>query len=401
VTVRLGISIRQDECAAVVVRRGRVRWRGRVARDPREGARRALAELLAGAPKRRSGVRVVVAVGAAYVQIRQIGGVPPTLRAGIAARLVQENVASFFLRSPGRLVVTSVQRNADGTVWSAALDGTLVDETIDALRIARFASAAFVPEPVAAALVLAPGLHRVVDGDVAAEFVSANAKTLQRFRRARGDAIADTAETLEDLPPAIRSLGEDARHYIAAFGAASCSPNHPLAWRRPVDPGRVRSMARLRLGISAALLVLSIVAALLAPGVRAWTDARRSMRLADRREVVRAAAARVERDLRLVTGSLDRVERFVSKRDDVPLVLAELARALPESTALLGLRIDSLEVSLSILSPHAADVISELSHAERVASPGIRGSVMREAGKREALERATIHLRRRNSVPRR
>ena len=400
-TVRLGISIRQDECAAIVVRRGRVRWHGRIARDSSVGVRPALAELLASAPSRRSGVRAVVAVGASYAQIARIAGVPHTLPVGVVARLVQENVASFFLRSPGRLVVTSVQRNADGAAWSAVLDGALVEEAIDALRTARFGSAAFVAEPVAAALVLAPGLHRVVDGGVVAEFVSTNAGTFQRFRRTRGDSIAESADTVEDLPLAIRPLGEDARHYVAAFGAASCSPDHPLAWRRPVDPRRVRSMARLRLGASAALLVLSIVAALLAPAIRAWSDARRSMRLADRREWVRAAAARVESDLRLVTGSLDRVERFGSRRDDVPLVLAELARALPESTALLSLRIDSVEVNLSILTPHAADVVSELSHAERVAAPRILGSVMRERGKREPLERATIRLRRRDSVPRR
>jgi hypothetical protein len=405
VSARLGISIRRDECVGLVVRRGRVLWRRRAARDAIQGVGPAIAELLATAPQRRARVRVTVAVGASYGQIKRITGVPSAMRADVASRLVRENVMSFFLRSSPRLVTTGVQRGGDGAAWSAALDAALVEEVVDALRAAGFRPPVFVPEPVAASMVLAPGTHQVVDGDVVAEITITDRGALERICRLRrgsddrggGDANRDwTAASLRESSAAIRSLGEEARHYLAAFAAATCPLNHPLTWRPPADPRRVRSLARLRLGVAGATLVLSATAAAVAPGIRASVDARTTTRLAARREAVRVEAERIESDLRNVTAALDRVERFVSRRDDIPLLLAELARTLPDSSALLSLRIDSVETSLSVLTPHAADVIVELANAERVVAPRIVGSVVRDAGARTPLERATIRFRRRS-----
>ena len=404
-STRLGISIRRDECAGLIVRQGRVLWRRRAARDAIQGVGPAIAELLATAPKRRARVRVTVAVGASYAQIKRITGVPSAMRADVASRLVRENVMSFFLRSSPRLVTTGVQRGGDGAAWSAALDAALVEEVVDALLAAGFRPPVFVPEPVAASMVLASGTHHVVDGDVVAEITIPDRGGLERVCRLRrwsddgggGDANrAWTAESLRESSAAIRWLGEEGRHYLAASAAATCPRNHPLTWRPPADPRRVRSLARLRLGVAGAALVLSATAAAVAPGIRASVDVGTTTRLAVRREPVRVETERIESDLRNVTAALDRVERFVSRRDDISLLLAELARTLPDSSALLSLRIDSVETSLSVLTPHAADVIVELANAERVVSPRIVGSVVRDAGARTPLERATIRLRRRS-----
>ncbi len=402
-STRLGISIRRDECAGIVIRRGRLLWRRRVPRGAIEDVRSAIAELLAAAPKH--GVRVTVAVGASYAQIKRISGVPPALRADLASRLVRENVTSFFLRSSPRLLATGVQRGRDGATWSAALDAALVEEVIDALRAAGFGSPAFVPEPVAASFVLTPGTHHVVDGDVVAELTTTDRGALESVRRFRrgsdggrgGDANFEwSVESLRESSPTIRSLGEEARHYLAAFAAATCPRNHPLTWHAPADPRRARLLARLRLAVAAAALVLSATAAGVAPGVRASVDVRRSMRLAERGEAARLEAERIEGELLRVTAALDRVDRFASRRDDIPMLLAEVARALPDSTALLSLRVDSVETSLSVLTPHAADVIVELANAEGVVSPRIIGSVVRDVGARTPLERATIRFRRRS-----
>ncbi len=399
----LGISITRGECACVLVRRGGVRWRRRIARDATQGAGPALAELLATAPKRRAPIRVTVAMGASYAQIKRISGVPSTMRAELASRLVRENAASFFLRSSPRLITTGVQRGRDGAPWSAALDAVLVEEVVDVLRAAGFRPPLFVPEPVAASMVLAPGTHHIVDGDVVAELTITNRGALERVRRVRrgiddgggGDANREwTAESLRESSAPLRSLGEEARYYLAAFAAATCPANHPLTWRPPADPRRVRSLARWRLGVAAAALVVCATAAVVAPGLRASVDVSRAGRLAERGEAVRVEAERIEGELRNVTAALDRVDRFVSRRDDVPLLLAELARALPDSTALLSFRTDSAEASLSVLTPHAAQVIVELATAKRVVSPRIVGAVVRDAGARTPLERATIRFRR-------
>jgi hypothetical protein len=399
-SARLGISITRGECACVLVRRGRVLWRRRVARDAIRGVGPAIAELLATAPTRRA--RAIVAVGVSYAQIKRISGVPSTMGADLASRLVRENVTSFFLRSSARLVTSGVQRGRDGAALSAALDGALVDEVIDALRAAGFRPPVFVPEPVAASIVLPPGTYDVVDGDVVSELTITDRGALERVRQVRrgiddggrGDANREwTAASLRESSAALRSLGEEARHHLAAFAASTCPPKHPLTWRPPADPRRVRSLARLRLGVAAAALVLCATAAAVAPGARASVDASRATRLAERGEAVRMESERVESDLRQVTATLDRVDRFASRRDDIPLLLAELARTVPDSTALLSLRIDSAETSLSVLTPHAADVIVELANAKRVVSPRIIGSVVRDAGARPPLERATIHFR--------
>lgn len=403
-STRLGISIRRDECAGLIVRRGRIRWRRRVSRGSIDGIRAACAELLATAPTRRARIRVTVAVGVSYAQVKRISGLPSAMRADVASRLVRENVASFFLRSSPRLLATGVQLDGDGAAWSGALDAVLVDEVIEALRAARFRPPVVVPEPVVASMVLTPGTHHVVDGDVVTEFTMTDRGALERvrrFRRASGDDHAGgvsgewTAESPRETAPAMRSLGDEARHYRAAFAAATCPPNHPLTWRPAPDPRRARSLARLRVCVAAVALILFATAAAVAPGIRAAVDASRATRLAERGEAVRAEAERIEDELRSVTAALDRVDRFASRRVDIPLLLGELARAIPDSTALLSLRIDSVETSLSVLTPRAADVIVELANVERVVSPRIVGSVVRDGGARTALERATIRFRRR------
>jgi len=403
VSTRLGISIGRDECAGVIVRGGRVHWHRRVARGSTEGVGPAVAELMAAAPKRRARVRVIVALGASNAQVKRLSGVPPTMRADLASRLVRENVTSLFLRSSSRLVTTGVLRGADGAVWSAALDAALVDEVIDAIRAAGFGSPVFVPESAAASVVVTPGKHYLVDGDVVDELTTTERGTLERVRRIRrgsdvsGEGNANrewTVESWREPSPGIRSLGEESRYYLVAFSAATCPPTHPLTWRPPADPRRVRSLARLRNGLAAAALVLSATAAVVAPGLRASVDAGRWMRAARHHELVRRETELIEGELRSVTAALDHLDRFASRRDDLPLLLAELARTLPDSTALLSLRVDSVETTLSVLTAHAADVVVELANAERFVSPKIVGSVVRGAGAHTPLERATIRYRR-------
>ena len=391
-----GISITRDACSAVVVRAGRVRWCARVERDPGTPIAPAVARLLATAPRRHSRLRVAVSLGASYCQVKRITNIASTIRADVASRLVEQNAASFFLRS-SRLVTTGVERAADGSAWSAALDGALVDDLVDALREAGLGSAVFLPEPLAIALVLPAGAHRIADGDVVAEFSTTSRRTFARFRRVRDDVSAahTIADPPDDLPPALRSLGDGARHYAAAFGATTCPPNHPLTWRPPADPKRRRWFARLGVGAAAATFILSMIAVLVAPGIRASIDVASALRLAARHAAGRAEAARIETDLRRVTASLDRIDRFESGRGDLALLLAALARVLPDSTALLSLRVDTVEVSLSVLTPRAADAVSALASADNVVSPRIAGSVMRDASTRATLERATIRFRRR------
>jgi hypothetical protein len=394
-SARVGISITRRASVAVLVRRGRICWRRRIEREPNAAIAPALDTLLAQLPlTRRARAGACVSLGVSQSQIKRITGLPPVMRADLAARLVRENASSFFLRSSARLATTGIERDADGTTWCAALDGGLVDDVVEILRARGFRSPAFIPEPLAVAIVSAPGAHRIEDDGVVAEFTTNEHRAITQIRRVVGGVDAVDARATESFAAPLRALGEEASLYAAAFGAASLPANRALAWRPPSDPGSVRRWRRVRVASAAVLLVASVPGALVAPGVRAARDAARATRLAERRRTSAADASRVEAQLRRVTASLDRIARFESRRSALPLLLGELARALPDSTAMLAVHIDSIEVSLSVLTPRAADAVAGLAGANGVASATIVGSVIRDAGARVTLERATIRLRR-------
>jgi hypothetical protein len=396
VSARVGISIRRNACAAVVVRRGRIRWRESAEREANAPIAPALTALLARMPLRRRGrVAVGIALGASDSQVKRITGLPQSMRADAAARLVRENASSFFLRSSPRLATTGVEPAGDGPSWCAALDGSLVDELVHVLRGAGFKALVFLPEALGVAMIAKPGGHRIDDGDVAAEFSTDERRAFTRFTRIAYEESRATPPDDGELPAALRTLGENARRYAAALGAASRMGDRALVWRPPPDPRSMRRWRRVRLVASATLLAASAISALIAPGVRASRDAAAAITLADRRRVSGVDASRTESQLRRITASLDRVERFESRRGDLPLLLGELARMLPDSTAMLSVRIDTVEVNVSVLTAHAADVVAELANVAGVASPRIVGSVVRDASTRVALERATIRFRHR------
>ena len=76
------------------------------------------------------------------------------------------------------------------------------------------------------------------------------------------------------------------------------------------------------------------------------------------------------------------------------MLLGELSQALPDSTALVSLRLDSLDGTFVALSPHAADMLSELVAVPGIVGPRIVGSVTKEIVGDAQLERATVRFRR-------
>ncbi len=395
-TTRLGISITRDACAGIVLRGRRVRWSGRVARESNAPLGPVLNELLKHAPiRRRADVRVGVSIGASSSQVKKLHGLPSTMRADAVTRLVRDNAASFFLRPPSRLVVTGIEHAADGSAWCSALEGALVDEVVESLRAAGFKSLLLLCQPLADAYARTPGVHLVYDGDVVVEVSTTERRTFDAVARRVRDDVDATRVSKAELPPTLHGLGEEAWHYVSALGAAVCPAKRALAWRPPSDSRTRRRWQRAGVAAASALFLVSAGAALVAPGARAWSDATEATRLAGLRNASAVEAARLERSLSVVTASLDRVDRFVSKRADAAVLLSELATTLPDSTALVSIRIDTSEANLSVLTTRAADVLSQLSGASGVVAPRMVGSVMRDAAGKSALERATIRFRRR------
>jgi hypothetical protein len=145
---------------------------------------------------------------------------------------------------------------------------------------------------------------------------------------------------------------------------------------------------------SVLLSVAGGIAAIVAPGARAArivSDSAGEMRTlrASQTEV-----ARTQGELRRIAATLDRVERFREQRGRTTLLLGAISQALPESTALVTLRLDSLEGNLVALTPRAADILPQLMGVKEMMSPRIVGSLTKEAIGGVQLERATVRFKR-------
>jgi hypothetical protein len=192
----------------------------------------------------------------------------------------------------------------------------------------------------------------------------------------------------------LASVGADASDFIAAYCAALTSPRRSFVWRPIPSSADARTMARVRVGAAAAALVVSVFAALAAPGVRMMLAARTMSHELDRLRTLEIEMGRIDGELRRVSAQLDRIDAFRAARGRFALLLGALSQSLPDSTALVSLRVDTLEASFVALAPHAADILPQIASIDDVAAPRIVGPIGRETIGGVRIERATIRFRR-------
>lgn len=387
---RLGISISADAVRAVLVRRRGVAWHAEMQVEHAD-VETALASLLERAPASRfQRPGVTIAVGLAYCQLKPIDGLPAAASLTILNRVIQENSPAFFLCTGRRPIVTRVDRRADGTVWAAAFDPDVIDGALVALQRRGALAVAAVPSVVAVASLLPPGTHCIVDGALAAEITSTTATLVVGVRR----IAVPVTETRIPLPAPVDALGA---RFAAAFGAAQSPAGMSFRWTPAPSEPRSRAVARARVAAAALLLTATLAGALVAPGTRATHAARTASRSLRGMREARVEATRLEGELRRVSSDIERLDQFASSRGEMTLLLGSIAQALPESTALLNLRVDSLEGSFIALSPRVTDILPLLARVRGIAAPRIVGSVTRETQGGVRLERATFRF----SLPRR
>jgi len=385
VTARLGVSVHRGELRAVLVRRGRLVWHGRAPAASSDSLDVVVGRLLRAVPRGRPRVRA--ALGLAFSQLKVVEGLPAVNPWPLAVQLVRENAESFFLRAPNGLVVTDAHRAANGAVWAAALDARVVAELLAALGRRGCSRVTVMPYAAAAAAVAPAGVHELTDDGVSLEITIGDGGAITRIHRLPGHGRADCAPPAGALAP----LGGA---FTAAYGAALARPRGPFAWHPPRDARATRFIARAGAAAAAALFVVSASAAIAAPGVRAARSAARLSRELNAERSARIEAARVDAELRRVTDQLDRIARFSAARGRVTQLVGALAQSLPDSTALVSVRVDSAEGSFTALAPHAADILPQLASVESIVSPRIVGSVTRETAGAARVERATVRFRR-------
>lgn len=369
-SVRVGLGIGATEVRAVMVRRGDVVWRGSAPTDSAD----AIAELLRGVPlPSRGRVVVVAAIGPSLVQMKQLLGVPVVNDVRLLDEMARQNAGRFFLR--GDSLVTTVWRNKAGAVWCAAFDTAVLRAITAACDGRRLHFVGAIPTAFVLGTLVNDGRVEWPDGRILLE-IEARGGLPHMVRRRRRDA-----DTPVIAPPTVQALGTLAD----AYGAATCGLRAPLLWQ--AAKARPRVTGRIARTSSIALVTLAAAGTVLAPGVRASMVARSA-----RPAFAVQPIAQLNADLRIATNEIDRIESFAASRRSVSRLLSGLAEVLPESAAIVSLRVDSAGASMVTLSRRAADIVPQLREVKGVAVGTISGTATRETMAGTSLERATIKL---------
>ena len=100
----------------------------------------------------------------------------------------------------------------------------------------------------------------------------------------------------------------------------------------------------------------------------------------------------VQSSLASATTALNSVAAFERSRQSATLLLAEVALALPDSTAVTTLHVDSLGGTLTLLAPRAASALEAVSGLPLMARVQMNGAVTREIAGGVQLERASLRF---------
>ena len=323
-------------------------------------------------------MRVVAVIGPAAAQVKQLSGLPAVHDAELLTNVVREGIAHFFLVDAVLPVTTSVYRDGSGTTWCAAFDRTTIDALTRACDVASARLVAVAPVVAMLPGVLGDGIHVWSDGDVHVELGVRHGALAGMTRRHTGGAsIAMRGSWTETIDVDV---------------ARRLSPRTPLVWR----PGQAERRNRLRrrrlLGI-VAVASLAGLSAFIAPTAHLLASGAAAKADVEEMAVVRNGVAQTTAALIGVTQDLDRIESFTAERRPMSFLLRDLTIALPESTAIVSIRIDSAGASGSAVAPHAADIVLALTGVDGVVLPRLVGAVTRETVGGVRLERAAIRFR--------
>jgi hypothetical protein len=390
-STRIGLAIAHDTIRAVIVRAHKVVWIREVAVDDRVQLAEEITRLLrlAPAPRLRRSV-VTAAIGPSLSQVRQIGGLPPLADTKTLGQIVREGTSRFFLRGEAPLLTTGIWIVEPGRVCAGAIDAATVRAVVAGCASARFPLRALTP----AVAVIGAGL--VGDDLVWADGAIQVRVTLERgeLRSVRRFVSRSTLHREDPRPrEALNHIEDRGWRFADAYGAALLRHNEPLILRPPRDMAGPRRVPRWRIAIALIVALAAIGGALTARGLaaaRAQQDAAGTLgRLAGPYRTALADRA----DLQRIVAVLEQVAAFESRRHSPTLLLGELARILPERTALTAVRLDSAGGTIVALGPSAANVMITLEKASGLASPEMIGPITQEMIAGEQLERVTIRFR--------
>jgi hypothetical protein len=197
------------------------------------------------------------------------------------------------------------------------------------------------------------------------------------------------AETVGSLD----CLGDARLLFADTYAAAIAAAGNPLSLGPVRDVQQDSVLLARRVTPPAVLSTLATVAFLLSPlgDVAAARRAQESLRQLEASEEWRVSQD-VQAQFDQVTGVLTELDQFISSREELTSLLAEIARRLPERTALERLTIQGTESQLTAVGAHPLDVIGAVRRIPAVAATELIGEITREANNAE-LQRITLKVR--------
>jgi hypothetical protein len=336
---------------------------------------------------------VAAAIGPAAAQTRRLSQLPPTSDARMLSALVRESAGRFFLKNGIPLVTTHARAVGVGEAWVAAFEEPVVTAVELACRRRKVRLTAVFPAVVVIAHALDGASIQWRDGDVLAEAAYDDDGQLSTTRRLPLAALGGAASDGAHAPPVpeLARLGEDAWRFADAFGAALAPMSEPIAYR--VGAGSARAaVPRRRLVVAALACALAIATALLTPGVVATRTASRAARRLTELSEERRAAAATDRALLETTSALSAIAALDRDRRSITLFLASMTRALPATTTLTSLRVDSVGGELVAHAPRGAAVVTQLEALPEIAGSALVGPVTPDVTETRRLERVTVRF---------
>lgn len=382
--MRVGIAVDSSSIRGLALRGSSITWSHEVVVAGDHAS--ALRELLRVLPRTRwKRPAVCIALGPSLLQTRLLRGLPPSPDRKALADLVRENAGRFFLRS-GNPLITSLPVAFDGGMIVAAMDQTLFSSLITVCRDCRFRVFAVVP----AISVLSHGLEdRTVlwpDGDLAAAIVLDGPRIV----------ALDVARTLGESPvPVIRSVlasvPQDAWRWAPAYGAAKLGNRPPLAVVC-ADAAHSSRVTQIRRRASIAACILATMSAVAAPAAAVTLGRARARTRLAALTPAQQQSSNAELELLRIDGALQEAATFDVRRRAATSTMSSIADALPENTALVSVRLDTLGGHVVALTPRAGALTAKLEHAPGLGGVAILGPVTSEVVSGRQLERVTVRF---------
>jgi hypothetical protein len=350
----LGLSIGGRELAAVYVTGRRIKWFASALYGDTAELARTIARLAGEAPMRVRHVRVVLQRD--IVQLRSIVPAPP-LKPREAVRYVALETSRLF-RVNGAAVVTDavfVQAPQGRVLWAAAVEQSTLEAVVSGCEGAGLQIQSVGPASEVLAVALKPGGQTPVafHGNFGTEVLALSEHGTWNSRLVR-KAAGFEAPLIDSL----QALQGNVLPVASAFGAAMRQSRFTLL---PPDARLTRHRAAHR------RLVRVMIAALLSWIVAGSVYTAKLAGVAARADAEFTAiepelnqALDVRREFHLASEALRKIRITESRRSNVLVRIADVTRALGDSTFVTALHLSQDSLRLSGYAPVAVKVLADL-----------------------------------------